>query len=122
MHTFSNFVQGGVPAQLAQQPLIHHAVVLDSLTHLLSQAGGSGLTQDGTGHILADPPIPAVLKIPPGKADGPLPQAQAALLDQIQQQHTVARVLPCQLHHAAQTEVHDPGPQALVAAVLRQLL
>ena len=105
MQLQGDLFQGGIPAQFSQQPLVHGPVVFQSRPHFLAHAVAAGLHGHRLCHVEADPAVPvggiaAVAVI----ADG-LPQAQAAFLDQVQQQHTVANVLPCQLNHPAQTQV-----------------
>ena len=122
VHGFGDFIHGGIAAQLAQQPLVHHAIVLHRLTHPLAKARGPGLTDHRLSHILADPPVAAVLKIAVIKTGRSLPKTQAALLNEVQQQYAAAGILSSQLYYPAQAEIDDPGSQPLVTGILRQFL
>ena len=107
VHLQRNFFQRSIAAQFSQQTLIHTAIVLDSLAHFLADTIGASLERDGLGHILADIPVTACLKIILLMVHNGLPSTETALLDQIQQQYTVAHMRLCEVNHPAQGQIQQ---------------
>ena len=117
-----NLLQGGVSSKLRQQPLIHRPVVLHSLTDLLAHARVPGGNRHRFGEVKPDSPIPEGRIIPSGIALHRFPQSQASFLNQIQQQHAKAGILPRKLNHPAQAQVGQgfSCPFVSGSAALRQ--
>ena len=115
VHLLSDLLHGGVAAQVAEQALIHGAVILHGFSQLVAHAALAGLHGHRTGQALADPPV-AMSSVVAAlvTADG-LPQAQAAILDQVQQQHAVAGVFLGQLNDTAQAQIGQPLHDPVVA-------
>ena len=105
MELFCDFFQGGVSAQVCQKPLVHCPVILHSRAHFLTQAAAVGLDGDRLGHIEADPAVPMGSVVAVAVVADGLPQAHAALLDQIQQQHAVTHILRRQGNHPAKAQI-----------------
>ena len=90
-----------VSAQFGQQPFINRLVILQSLPHFLTHTAGTGLQGDQSCHGTANSAVRAAFKIAAGEAHNCLPQAQACLLNQIQQQNALSGHFFGCFHHTA---------------------
>ncbi len=99
------------------------AVVFQRPAHFLSHAVGARLHGHSPGQIEPNPAVPVSGIVAAVVAAHRLPQPQAALLNQIQQQHPVTHVLLGQLDHPAQAQIGQGllGPGISLAAALSQL-
>ena len=114
MHGVGNLLQGGIPPQLGQQPLVHRPVVFQRPAHFLAHAAGPGLQGDGLRHVVANPVIPLpFIRSVPVLPDG-LPETETSLLNQIQQQHAVAHMGFGNGEHPVQSQVGQGLHGALV--------
>ena len=101
MNCFCNFLQGGVATQLTQKLLVHIPVVFQRRFHLFTDAAIAGLHQRSLSQILVNPPVDMLVKIAACIAQNSLPQAQATLLYEIQQQNTATCIPAGGFHHTA---------------------
>ena len=105
IHLGADLLGAGVVAQLLQQLAGHTDDLVDGLHHVDGDADGTRLIGDGAGDGLTDPPgsvggeliALGVVELLHG-----LDQAQIALLDQVQEQHTAAHIALGDGHHQTQ--------------------
>ena len=122
MQLLGDFLQGGISAQLGQQTLVNRPVVFQCRAHLLPHTTGVGLQGDCPGQVEANPAVTVRRVFAMGIGADGLPKAQASLLNQVQQQHPVARIFLGQLNHPGQAQIGELFPYRLVApaAAFRQ--
>ena len=112
MQSFRNFFHRRIPSQLCQQFFINTTVILQSVSEFLSHTGSSCLAKHFLFHIKPDPAVTerreAAVFLPVVLC--PPPQANTALLAQIQKQNTPSCIGTRQFHHTAQGQLCQFSP------------
>ena len=114
MHGLGDLLQSGISPQLGQQPLVYGTVVLQRPTELLPNTVGSRLQKDRFRHVEPNPVVPVGVIIPLPVALNGLPQPEAPLLNQIQQEHPAADVIFGDFQNPVQPQIGQRLHSALI--------
>ena len=105
MQSLCDLLHRRVTTQICQQLFVYRAIIFHGLAHFLSYAVNMCLDDQLLFHNVANGIIPELSKITARKPRQVLPKAHTSLLDQVQQQNTVAGVFLGDLHHTMQTQI-----------------